>query len=433
MFDIERRGSILSSLKNSFEFIEHDMDVRVISVGMDFEKTEYHYQVEIDNIQNKIADEIDNIFNINQSLPRSISKTDPALQQDNYSLKDYFSFKRQLDLITARLYSLTRKLDSFIVSAKSLPKYKNRFIGKLVGPYNQVNIHELQQSKPVYVDLSEHITNLTSLCQTYNNHYLALDNYFNTVVYFDSGFNFIKSVNLNNLIRKQNFALNSNFYGIVTHENHVYINNMERNEILVLDNTLSRIIRVLNPVRGQTRSIFSLETFGNFLFVLAYPNKQLIKLDSSGVELETVQLETPDTECYQEVMNKMESPSQVLNASSSFVVGHDIVALVAPFVKEIHVYNMKGVLRCKLENESEKLVICWADNYLLAYNRSLGSVLIFDRLSNTDSTFQLVSKFKKKELRVKEKFSYTLSHRSCMYHRSSLLAVISQESIIVKL
>ena len=223
--------------------MEQDIEIRIQSLYIEFERYNCCLENEISWIRVKIANELNLVDEI-QSKIIFFRNNKSDLKRFVILLKEYSSTKSNLDLICMPIFDSTRKLESYSVSKKKFPKNSKILLGSLCSPYLSISLRDMKRSTSVPIDLSEFITNLTSLCQVENGNFLALDNYLNSIVELSSKFKFIRSVYLNNLdgVRHSHLCYNSNFYGLVSSENLVYVNNMERNKILVLDNKLPKIL-----------------------------------------------------------------------------------------------------------------------------------------------------------------------------------------------
>jgi hypothetical protein len=434
------------------------MEIRVESFKLELEKHSYFFDKHIDSSHWQILDELDKINAIEDQI-NEIKSNSNNLSNFKDLLKNFPLIRALLNDISTRLFSLSHTAESFRASRRKFPKYKNILIGKLTSPLRPVDLVDLKYSESTFIDLSDEIANLSSIYQLENNNFLALDSYLNSIVEFDSKFNFVRNVCLNDLagVRFQKISYNSNFYGLLASKKSIYINNMEHNEIIIVDRALTRIEKIFSPAFSIDRPIFLCERYRDSLFILSYVEKLILEYDYSGNKIGSIKLDEFDIECYEELREKTENFNQLVTICNSFTINDKFVACSVAFLTEVHIYDLSGKLCQKLQMGCDKTSLCLADDFLVCYTRwtRIGSILVHElkvkddeeSKSDSDSENQSDTKQKervedlsllkfsswccKKDLKAREKFSYMFSHKSILYYQNCLMIFFSRECLVV--
>lgn len=286
--------------------------------------------------------------------------------------------------------------------------------------------------------MNEYTPNLTSVCLLNDNQQiLLLDNYTNSVSIFDKNFNLIKSVCLNDFdhVRQSHMTFNSNLYGIVASSKYVYINSMDRNEIIVLDKELESIKTIFQPLR--VKSIFEVEVSGDFVYVFDNRNREVFRYDQQGVLIDTIKLESTSLEKYAEKMSEIENSEKFANISNSFAISDrsEFIACFRPFIGEINVHKFDGSIYQVIENVFDrKTSLSFMSNYLWAYNGSSGSILFFEKRDKERSDcvcgsyFDLVGKITKTKLINEQEYSFISCHKKILFFNNRLFVLFSENN-----
>lgn len=255
-----------------FEFLEQDLLVRIESVHMELDNLKDSLSEQLDRTAADYAREITSIHDqhvlINQLRPTSKMS---LLLGD---LRKSAQILRESGRIVGSSIS---KLSNFQISSRPLHRDKSLWLGRLSSNLKPFAFSDLVEARVKLVDLFDYTTNLTSMCSLDDESVLVLDNYLNSVSLFDKNFNLLKSVCLNEFanVRQSRLTFNSNLYGVTASSRYVYINNSDRNQIVVLDRELRGIKAIFAPLK--CKSIFEVETYEDLVFVLDNQNRQMYR------------------------------------------------------------------------------------------------------------------------------------------------------------
>jgi hypothetical protein len=469
------------ALENAFEFMEQEMLIRIESFNVELDKHSYFFDKRIDLGHWQVLDELDKINEIERKVNEFKANRNDFASFQNL-LKNYSEIRASLSEISNRLYDLSYTTASFHLSTRKFPKFKNTLVGKLMSSLKPVDLFAFKSSKSTLIDLSEEVTNLSSLCQLDNNNFLALDSYLNSIVEFDAKFKFIRSVCLNEMpgVQQQKITFNSNFYSILANKKSVFINNMESNEVIVVDRALSRIDTIFSPAFESSRPIFLCECYRNTLFILNYKERLILVYDDSVSEVNRIKLEQLEVECNEKQVNKANETisDELINTCNTFTINDKFIAVSVPFLTQVHIYNLEGKRCQKIEIGCHKTSLCLADELLVCFSRwsKIGSILVYelkveleerdeedeDLNDNTETTAEIggevaeeeetaevdkedknelaaedssLLKFTwwccRKDLKTKEKFCFMFSHKSIVFYQNCLMVLFSRECMIV--
>jgi hypothetical protein len=387
---------------------------------------------------------------------KNSQKIQKIYNKENFNalLKEYSYIKTKLRNVSNRLLILNKIRNNFkIRSRKKKPHmYNNRLFGCLKSDLKPLEINSVKFSRLKKIDLSLLTSNLTSLCILDNGNILVLDSYMNSINELDSKFRFLREIRLNedlSGVRESRMTFNSNFYGILATKNFVHINNMECNEIIILDKSLDRMERIFSPIADENRSsIFLCEVYKNFVYVLSYAKKIVLKFDEKGVKLsEPVHLESLDFSTFdQEFQEKLEKSKHLVNVCNSFTLNDTCLSCAVPLLSEIHLYNLSNGKLCnRIQSNYDHFSLCTAENYLINFSRIKGSFYVYKFKTNDETAREEINNFQNFNLEfvfktirkysksLKQKFSYSFSHKSILYCKNCLYILFSEENFIISI
>ena len=261
-------------MANMFEFIQDSIEIRFESVRMELDNVLERLNESIDTIKSEITDEVKYTREKRMYLNTIKHAKKPKM---NSLLKDLRKLKRGLEKSGNVVENLGNKLTESKEPSKPLHKDKSIWLGSMKSTLKPVQFSEVLNNRVKTADLFGYTTNSTSMCPFGSDGLLILDNYLNSVSLFDKDFNLVKSVFLNELgnVRRARLTFNSNLYGIVASDHYVYINNMDQNHIIVLDESLDAVMGIFEPLK--VKSIFEIEVFSNMLFVFDNRNREVFR------------------------------------------------------------------------------------------------------------------------------------------------------------
>lgn len=263
-----------------FEFLEQDLLVRIESVHM-----------ELDNLKELLEQKIDQSCQVYRIQVKSIEdqhsylntlKIKKQFPKMNDFLKNTQKISQDLRRSEKKFKTILSELTNFRASIKPLHRDRSIWLGKLSSTLKPLNFSDITDSRVKYVDLLDYTTNLTSMCSLNNDseQIVVLDNYLNSLSLFDKEFNLIKFVCLNDMgnVRQARLTFNSNLYGITASSNYVYVNNSDRNQIVVLDKALNGIKSIFAPLKCKpSSSMFEVETYADWVYVFDNQNREVFR------------------------------------------------------------------------------------------------------------------------------------------------------------
>ena len=339
-------------------------------------------------------------------------------------------------------------------------------LGKIRSPcIHQLDLECLRTSNAKVIDLSEHVTNLTSICQLDHSRLAILDNYRSNISIFDLNLqNKTASIDINELenVRNSHLSFNSNLYSIQTNycaydhfpvPRRVFINTMERNEIIVLDHTLGCLNKIIKPFDIKTqRSIFEISLQNRNIFVLDNLNRRLRKFHEDGtftwIDLKLEVEENPELVGYLDKLNK--PLNNLISIPNLFAVADDVIALYMPIVNEIQIVDLKSgksLSKILLEHDEKLSGLCFAYKDLVVYSKKSARLRVYRHLESNHARTSFEMAFERIlanliQLDYDNKItattttlssSFAFGHKSIEFLDNRLFILFSESNLLVML
>jgi hypothetical protein len=431
---------------NIFEFMMQDIELRVESLFLELEKQKYLVLEQVETLDNKLnqnTDVLQTQLNDLKEITQKPDSNDPELLNRLTLIQD------NLNETSKNIDFITEKLNFFSRVESKMPKDIYKTIGRITSPFNDVDPSLLENASIKMIDLSEKVDNLTSLCAYGDDYMIALDNYTTSMIIFDKEFNFVLKQSLNDIfnLRKNHLIMNTNLYGILCSNNlnsdYIYINNMEKSEIIILEKNLQILKAIIKPferipkekpveIGHHYEKPFEIDILRNNLYVLDNMNKSILKYSLDGIYEESIQLETVELDMYKELIEKLDKHHKYINIPNSFAISNQKIAILLPIQNEIHIHALNGKLSHIIKSCYEHLSMCFVNDNLALYCRLNGHISIFKE--NQNGEYEIIfKKFYHRLVQKENKFSYSFNHKSIMFIDSKLIILFSENSTLAYL
>jgi hypothetical protein len=359
--------------------------------------------------------------------------------RESRDLNKLFQIELKLKEVKKEIRLFKHKILGFFVIKRQIVKNKSQMLGKLFSPIKNIQIQDLKETQAETADLSDFVANITAVCETPDQHILVLDNYQALIVEMKTSLEPIRKCYLNEIqgIRSAHLTFNANLYSIACSPQYVYINHMERNEIIILNRQMTFLKALFSPVLPKASlmktAIFKFELVEKFIYVFHVDSdKTLLQYNELGECLiEEIRLEKLDAEKYMEMMPNEKFDASVLNICSSVAINSHNIVCCNPILNELHVYNLRGRLLQTIQNENEIKCVCFmAEKFLVSYSPINQTLFIYETENKELSEFyqcELAIKFK--EL-MKETKSINFIHQKLVFFRNQLFILYEGKTFL---